>query len=117
MIGIMTSSDGTQNEKDGARFQSRVGNRSEYYADQVRKSEQLREIYEAHDRARFWFAVRVVLACFLSTGFGLFIMAWALHTTDMESARVAWVAGPVIGNGLTLIVIGWAAVKWERDEW
>lgn len=77
----------------------------------------MREVLKEVERRRFWFAVRVVLGCFASTGLGLFLMGWAMHTTDVEMAGLAWVAGPVLGNGLTLLILGYAAIKWERDEW
>jgi hypothetical protein len=102
---------------DGARFQVRTGNRSEYYAKLVKQAEENRWRVQASERARFWFAVRVACTCVLTTGIGLFMMGWALHTTDMEMAQLAWTAGPIVGNGLTLVVLGLAAVKWERDEW
>jgi hypothetical protein len=113
----MESSDSQQNVTAPDQFQVRVGNRSAYYAELVRKSEQMQEVLKASQRARFWFAVRVALACVLSTGVGLFMMAWALHTTDIENAQLAWTAGPIVGNGLTIIIIAWAAARWERDEW
>ena len=44
-------------------------------------------------------------------------MAWALHTTDLERARVAWAAGPVIGMTLVITTLLAGATKWERDDW
>ena len=117
MSGSMESSDSEQNGPAGDQFQIRVGNRSEYYARLVKQAEDNRGLALASERARFWFAVRVALGCILTTGFGLFMMAWALHTTDMETAQIAWAAGPIVGNGLTLTLLGWAAIKWEKDEW
>ena len=77
----------------------------------------MRHVLSASERARFWFAVRVALGCVFTTGIGLFMMAWALHTTDAEWAQLAWTAGPLVGNSLTLILLAWAAIKWQKDEW
>ena len=44
-------------------------------------------------------------------------MAWALHTTDVESAKIAWAVGPVIGNTLVVATLVVAGMKWERDDW
>jgi hypothetical protein len=113
----MESSDRQQNEIAAVQFQDRVGNRSPYYARLVDQAEARREVEESYDRSRFWFAVRVSLACIATTGVGFLIMGWAMHTTDAEKGRVMWILGPIIGNLLTLVVIAWAAVKWERDDW
>ena len=117
MSGTIRASDSPQNENDAPQFQRTLGTRAEYYARKVADAEARRGIEGEYDRARFWFAVRVAFGCVLTTGVGLFVMGWALHTTDMERAQFAWTVGPIIGYSLTLILLGWAAAKWERDDW
>lgn len=44
-------------------------------------------------------------------------MAWALHTTDVEAAHVAWAVGPVISQIIIIVTLVIAARKWEQDDW
>jgi hypothetical protein len=76
-----------------------------------------REALRSSDRARFWFAVKTAAICVVGCLGGLFPMAWALHTTDVESARIAWKLGPTIGTTLVLCTLIVAGIKWERDDW
>ena len=71
----------------------------------------------ASERARFWFAVKTAVACILGGVAGLLPMAWALHTTDVESAKIAWHLGPIIGSTCIVVTLILASIKWERDDW
>jgi len=109
--------DTDQNGLGDAGFQEvtpEVARRRERLAEQAERN---RVLLRASDRARFWFAVRVAGICILGSLIGLVPMAWALHTTDEEMARVAWIAGPVIGQVIiiTTLVIAWR--KWEQEDW
>jgi hypothetical protein len=44
-------------------------------------------------------------------------MAWALHTTDLEAARLAWAVGPVLGQTIVLVALLYGWIVWSRDEW
>lgn len=69
------------------------------------------------DRARFWFAVKTAAICMAGCVTGFLPMAWALHTTDVESAKIAWALGPVIGQVIVLTTLIVAGIKWEREDW
>lgn len=69
------------------------------------------------DRRRFWFAFRIALTCVAGCMIGFVPMAWALHTTDYEAARIAWAAGPVLGQTIVLIALVYGWMRWSRDDW
>ena len=81
------------------------------------QGERNREALRASERARFRFAVMVVLLCIAECVVGFLPMAWALHTTDVEAAKIAWAIGPVLGNTLVLGTLVVAGMKWDREDW
>ena len=91
--------------------------RSAHRARLEQQAERNRKNLQVSERARFWFAVRIALACVAGCLIGFIPMAWALHTTDIEKAGIAWSAGPVVGMTLVVATLLAAAVKWERDDW
>jgi hypothetical protein len=113
----MISSDAEQNGRGDAGFHRTPRPRTQYEERLIRDAEERQAIVEAHDRARFWFAVRTALACIAGCIIGFVPMAWALHTTDIEKARTAFAPGPALGACLVLIVLVHAAMRWERDDW
>jgi hypothetical protein len=114
------------NESGGAEFRSRPSPRHRPPRDA--RAAALLEAYERHtesrralsvesDRARFWYAVRIALTCVLGCVTGFVPMAWALHTTNMEAAVVAWSVGPVLGSSIVLVTLVVGYFRWTRDEW
>jgi hypothetical protein len=114
----MESSSIGHNGAEGPRFQPdanpAVARRRARLAQQADRN---RETLRESDRARFWFAVKTAVICVGGCFTGLLPMAWAVHSPDMESAKIAWVLGPVIGNTIILVTLVVAGVKWDRDDW
>lgn len=98
----------------GAHGSSRA---AELREEQLRKADGQRAHSVASDRARFWFAVRIALACVAGCVIGFLPMAWALHTTDIEAAQLAWAVGPVLGQTIILLTLLYGWIRWSRDEW
>jgi hypothetical protein len=44
-------------------------------------------------------------------------MAWALHTTDLQAAQLAWSIGPVLGMSIVVTALVVGLFRWTRDEW
>lgn len=87
------------------------------HAARERNSEAGRLAARESDRARFWFAVRIAFTCVGGCLLGFVPMAWALHTTDVEAGRIAWAAGPVLGQAIVLTTLVYGALRWARDDW
>jgi hypothetical protein len=115
MMANMESSDIQHNESRAAQFQAPevVARKARYEA----MAEERRLLLEESEQARFWFAVKTALVCVGGCCVGLAPMAWALHTTDVEAAGVAWAAGAAIGPMLVLLTLIIAAIKWDKDDW
>ena len=109
------ASDTEQNEADPFRFQADA---VKYHRRLVEdRAEAIRVAYSESDRDRFWFAVKIALLCVLWCCLGALPMAWALHTTDMERAKIAWAVGPLLANVLIVGTLVFAASRWEREGW
>jgi hypothetical protein len=81
------------------------------------QGEARRVMLRESERARFWYAVRVVLACMSGTVVGAIPMAWALHTTDLDRAEIGWKAGPIIGQSIIIIILIVAWRRWADESW
>jgi hypothetical protein len=116
-MDISTSS--TEQNGPGRRgFQPDPGSaRSRRLARLAEQAEENRVNLRLSERARFWYAVRVALVCVAGCIVGFLPMAWALHTTDVEAAHVAWAVGPVISQIIIIVTLVIAARKWEQDDW
>ena len=80
-------------------------------------AERNRKALEASERARFWFTIKIVLACFTGTAIGAVPMAWALHTHTTEQARLWWSLGPVLGQSIVVAVLIYGWIRWSQDDW
>lgn len=74
-------------------------------------------LLKASERARFWYAVRLALVCVAGCGTGAVPMAWAVHTTNLDAARLAWAIGPVLGTSIVVIALVVGLFRWTQDEW
>ena len=76
-----------------------------------------REAVEA-DRDRFRDHVRTALHCLGWCLFGLYGIGWALHTTDEQAGRIAFLVGIAAGNGGIIFTLLAAYRRGERrGDW
>lgn len=62
--------------------------------------------------------VSTVLQCFFWVALGLFLIAWAFHTTSETWGRIAFLAGIAIGNGGWIFTMLAAYRRGEkRGDW
>ncbi|MBI4421724.1 MAG: hypothetical protein HY560_12940 [Gemmatimonadetes bacterium] len=68
------------------------------------------------DRRRAW--VRAALLCWFWSLMGLYGLGWAMHTTNMTYAMVAFWAGLAIGNGgiLFTLISAWRQAERRGDH-
>ncbi|HKS05264.1 MAG TPA: hypothetical protein VJR92_03035 [Gemmatimonadaceae bacterium] len=118
------SSSSSQNGPDSAQFQGGLARQaadpdspSWRAAWLLRQAESKRSALRDSERARFRYAVKVVCVCWLGAIAGLVPMGWALHTTNEELGRFAFLAGQVGGSSIILVTLVVAWMRWERDDW
>jgi hypothetical protein len=118
------SSSSSQNGPDSGRFQGAPSTAPGGEQSTAGRATWLAQHAEARqnalrksERARFWYAVKVVCVCWLGALGGLIPMGWALHTTDEKLGRFAFQAGQVGGSAFIVVTLIVAWMKWERDDW
>jgi hypothetical protein len=66
----------------------------------------------AGDRRRM--VVKTALACVAWMAIGVYLLAWSMHTRDVDTGRMFFYAGIGIGNGGILFTLVYAYAKGER---
>ena len=62
--------------------------------------------------------LRTALACVMWSAFGIFLVLWSFHTTDMTLGKAAFSAGLGIGNGGIIFTLLGAYRRGEkRGDW
>lgn len=88
--------------------------REELYADIAARNER-EERLDA--RTRRWFWVRAILLCWMWALIGLFLGAFAFHTTDAELGHISMLAGELVTLVGVLGTVAWAVHESAKRGW
>jgi hypothetical protein len=88
--------------------------RDELYAE---IGERNRRAHRQDERSRRWFWVRVLLLCFVWSGLGLVLGAWAFHVADAELGRILMLSGQLVTWVGVLATVAWALVRARDRGW
>ncbi len=73
------------------------------------------QLQAERDRRRLW--LRTGILCVIWPLLGMFLVAWAFHTTNRLQGEVAFWAGLGIGDGATLFTVVAAWRTAQRKGW
>ena len=69
-------------------------------------------------RERFWFWAKTLLLCWFWCLLGMYLVGWALHTTNAYYGRLSFYSGLAIGDGgvLFTFVVAWRKAVARGDD-
>ncbi len=79
------------------------------------RAEELLALEREAEREERSATARTLLSCFAWVLIGLALMGYAVHTTDLRAAGIAYWAGLMLGNGGVLLTLISAYLRSMRD--